>query len=95
MRATRIPKPDGYSLVPMRRWFEKMRMKKWLFHPEDDPGDIVWIKNGKRMFTNAEAVELRRILANAERILGDRLCDAAYPSFWYAQPRIMGGWPLQ
>jgi hypothetical protein len=62
-----------------------MQCGKLLFHPEDDPAEIVRISNGERLFSDGEATELRFLLSELEEDLGhDKLIEAAYPIFMNA-----------
>lgn len=82
------------SRIPMLReatfdgalsWFAEMQNHQLLFHPEDDPADIVRIANGERVFSDREAAEVRFVLDAIDRQLGHQtLMDAAYRVFMMA-----------
>lgn len=62
-----------------------MQCSKLLFHPEDDPADIIKIASGEHFFTDGEVQELRFLLNELENDLGhDRVIEAAYPFFMNA-----------
>lgn len=66
-------------------WFAELQCSNLLFHPEDDPADIVRISTGERLFSNGEVKELRIILNTLEEKIGhDKLIEAAYPIFMKA-----------
>lgn len=58
-----------------------MSDREFLVHPDDDPDDMVWIKDGKRMFTKREAREAREIVQEMFRRTGDTVYDAAHDIF--------------
>ncbi len=66
-------------------WFSEMQCGTLLFHPEDDPADIICIPNGERAFSDVEVNELRFLLNELEENLGhEKLIEAAYPIFMNA-----------
>lgn len=82
---SRIPKLNDTTFDGALMWFSEMQCSELLFHPEDDPADIIRISSGERMFTNGEVVELRFLLNEIEENLGhDKLIEAAYPIFMSA-----------
>jgi hypothetical protein len=82
---SRIPKLHDTTFDGALMWFSEMQCSELLFHPEDDPADIIRISNGERMFTNGEVAELRFLLNEIETNLGhDKLIEAAYPIFMNA-----------
>jgi len=56
-----------------------MQCRGLLFHPDDDPADIVVIQSGERMFRNRETEEARFVLDALFAVLGDGVYEAAYP----------------
>ena len=82
------------SRIPMLReatfdaallWFSEMQCRELLFHPEDDPADIIRISNRERLFSDGEVLELRFLLRELDESLGhDTVIKAAYPIFMHA-----------
>lgn len=61
-------------------WFAEMQNQQLLFHPEDDPADIVRIADGEPVFSDREAAEVRFVLDALDKQLGhETLMEAAYP----------------
>ncbi len=82
---SRIPKLQDTTFDGALMWFSEMQCSNLLFHPEDDPADIICIRNGKRTFSDAEVKELRFLLNELEEDLGhEKLIEAAYPIFMNA-----------
>ncbi len=82
---SRIPKLQDATFDGALLWFSEMQCSQLLFHPEDDPADIIMIKSGERTFTDNEVQELRFLLSELEECLGhDQLIEAAYPIFMNA-----------
>lgn len=82
---SRIPKLHNMTFDSALLWFSEMQCSNLLFHPEDDPAEIIRISSGERLFTNDEVCELRFVLNELEEGLGhDRLIEAAYPIFMNA-----------
>lgn len=78
---SRIPQPAGMTPEDACGWFAAMRDAGLLFHPEDDPADIVRIESGEPLFTDTEVEELRAILERFLAVLGEGVCEAGYPVF--------------
>jgi len=82
---SRIPKLRDTTFDSALLWFSEMQCGKLLFHPEDDPADIITITNGERTFSDSEVQELRFLLDELDENLGhDRVIEAAYPIFMTA-----------
>ncbi len=82
---SRVPKLHDTTFDGALMWFSEMQCSELLFHPEDDPADIIRISNDERMFTNGEVAELRFLLNEIETSLGhEKLVEAAYPIFMNA-----------
>lgn len=61
-------------------WFSEMQCANLLFHPEDDPAEIIRISSGKRLFSDEEVQELRALLNELEEGIGhEKVIEAAYP----------------
>ena len=77
---SRIPKLHDTTFDGALLWFSEMQCSKLLFHPEDDPADIIRISSGERMFSATEVSELRFLLNELEENLGhEKVIGAAYP----------------
>ena len=82
---SRIPKLQDTTFDGALMWFSELQCSHLLFHPEDDPADIVHISNGEKFFTSGEVNELRFVLNELEDGLGrDKVIEAAYPIFMTA-----------
>jgi hypothetical protein len=79
---SRIPKLNSVSLDGASMWFSEMQRQNLLFHPEDDPADIVRIADGVSTFSVAEIAEIRFLLEELEIGIGHgNVIEAAYPVF--------------
>ncbi len=82
---SRIPKLQDTTFDGALMWFSEMQCSNLLFHPEDDPADIICTRNGERTFSDGEVKELRFLLNELEKDLGhEKLIEAAYPIFMNA-----------
>ena len=82
---SRIPTLREASFDGALSWFAEMQNQNLLFHPEDDPADIVRIADGERIFSDREATEVRFVLDALDKQLGhEALIEAAYPVFMKA-----------
>lgn len=82
---SRIPKLHNTTFDGALLWFSEMQCSKLLFHPEDDPADIICTKNGERIFSDVEVNELRILLNELEENFGhEKVIEAAYPIFMKA-----------
>lgn len=82
---SRIPKLHDTTFDAALLWFSEMQCSNLLFHPEDDPADIICISNNERVFSDKEVKELRFLLNELEEDLGhEKLIEAAYPIFMNA-----------
>jgi len=82
---SRIPKLHDATFDGALLWFSEMQCSKILFHPEDDPADILRISSGERMFSTDEVSELRFVLNELDEKLGhEKVIEAAYPIFMKA-----------
>ena len=82
---SRIPKLHDATFDGALLWFSEMQCSRLLFHPEDDPADIICIQNGERTFSDVEVKELRFLLCELEESLGhEKVIGAAYPIFMNA-----------
>ncbi len=82
---SRIPKLHDTTFDSALLWFSEMQCSSLLFHPEDDPANIIRISNGEQLFSSNEVNELRFVLNELEEGLGhERVIEAAYPIFMNA-----------
>ena len=82
---SRIPKLHDTTFDGALLWFSEMQCSKLLFHPEDDPADIILISSGEKMFSTDEVAKLRFVLSELEEGLGhEKVIGAAYPIFMNA-----------
>ena len=78
---SRIPKWTDHNFDGMLMWFSEMSVRGLLYHPDDDPSEIVSIANGIRLFSDAEAAELRSTVAEMFELKGDEVYEAGVPIF--------------
>lgn len=76
---SRIPELNVVSFDGALQWFAEMQCRGLLFHPDDDPADIIVIQSGERMFNDREIQETRLVLDTLFAALGDDVYEAAYP----------------
>ena len=82
---SRIPKLHDTTFDGALLWFSEMQCSKLLFHPEDDPADIILISSGEKMFSTDEVAELRFVLNELEEgLVHEKVIGAAYPIFMNA-----------
>ena len=82
---SRIPKLHDTTFDGALLWFSEMQCSNLLFHPEDDPADIIRISNGERFFSDGEVKELRFLLNELDEGIGhEKVIEAAYPIFMNA-----------
>lgn len=82
---SRIPKLTEVSFDGALMWFSAMQCENLLFHPEDDPADIIQIADGSPTFSTEEVVELRALMRELENEIGhEQVIEAAYPIFMNA-----------
>lgn len=81
MNVSRIPSFDPSQADGMLHWFAEMAHKDLLFHPEDRACDIVRIKDGMPLFSDAECLEVDSILAQMFDKHGNNVIETCYPIF--------------
>ena len=81
---SRIPKLNSANFDGALVWFSEMQTKGLIFHPDDDPADIVNIGDWQKTFSNPEISELRFVMNELFNSLGDGVYEAAYPIFMKA-----------
>lgn len=81
----RIPAYESGNPDGMLVWFAEMSNRGLLFHPEDDPANIIRIDGGEQLFSDGEADEIRRIIGRMDSEHGhEAMIDACYPVFMRA-----------
>ena len=55
-----------------------------LFHPDDHPKDMISIDTGKKTFSKNECLQLDSLMEEIFDVFGDKVYEAAYPSFMKA-----------
>lgn len=82
---SRIPQLGEVSFDGALMWFSEMSCRELLFHPEDDPADIIRVVDGAPVFSGTEVDEVRFLIEELETGLGhEKLIEAAYPFFMKA-----------
>lgn len=82
---SRIPKLQDTTFDGALMWFSEMQCSNLLFHPEDDPADIIRISNGEPFFSDEEVQELRFVMGELEQAVGhEKVIEATYPIFMKA-----------
>ncbi len=74
-----IPKIKDHTFNAAREWFAAMQKVELLFHPDDDPQDIVSIATNKPAFTDAEVSAVQKVMARLFESLGNEVYEACYP----------------
>ncbi len=78
---SRIPKWADHNFDGILMWFSEMSARGLLYHPDDDLSEIASIANGARLFSDAEAAELRSTVAEMFELKGDEAYEAGAPIF--------------
>lgn len=82
---SRIPKLHDTTFDGALLWFAELQCSRLLFHPEDDPADIINNSDSERTFSDDEVIELRFLLNELEENIGhEKVISAAYPIFMNA-----------
>lgn len=82
---SRIPALREVSFDGALMWFSEMQCQRLLFHPEDDPADIIRISDGAPLFSTKEVEEVRFLIDEMDKRLGhEKMIEAAYPVFMNA-----------
>lgn len=81
---SRIPALRSTSFDDALCWFAELSASGLLFHPDDDPQDIVGIESGTPTFAENEVSELRIVMTELFDALGNDVYDASYPVFMKA-----------
>jgi hypothetical protein len=75
----RIPSLKTVSFDGAVQWFTEMANRGLLFHPDDDPADMILIKTGEPMFSDQEAESARQVLNQLFDALGEDVYEIASP----------------
>lgn len=78
---SRIPKLRSTNFDGALVWFSEMQTKGLIFHPDDDPAEIVNICGLQKTFSDSEVSELRFVMNALFNSLGDTVYEAVYPIF--------------
>lgn len=81
MQTSRIPALRSTSRNGVSEWFEAMGTARLLFHPDDDPAEIVHADSGGKFFSGTEVRELRAIVRSMFRAQGDLVYELGLPAF--------------
>lgn len=76
---SRIPPLDTVSFDAALLWFAEMQSRGLLFHPDDDPAEMILITTGEKLFSDQEAAEARAAIDQLFTALGETVYEAAYP----------------
>ena len=79
--ANRIPACNNFTFDGMLIWFAEMSVKELLFHPDDDPAEVIRIADNAPLFNENEVGQLRRTIDRMFAENGDAVYEAAYPVF--------------
>jgi hypothetical protein len=71
----RIPALDDITPTSARNWMDQMIENRLLFHPDDDPAEIIGVRTGSRLFDDEEVSTLREIIHRLFAGLGDRVYE--------------------
>lgn len=79
METSRIPVLADKSFDGMLQWFSQMSVEGLLFHPDEDPADMIVVTTNKPVFAEGEIPVVRSILDEMFARHGDDVYEAAYP----------------
>lgn len=79
--SNRIPAVAGKSRFALERWFNKLYVEGLLFHPDDQPEDIVSIRTGEQIFSPLECQTLREGIQLLFESHGDLVYEVALNYF--------------
>ena len=79
--ANRIPACKEFTFDGMLNWFAEMSDKELLFHPDEDPAEMIRIADNSPLFNEKEVRQLRRTINRMFVENGDEVYEAAYPIF--------------
>jgi len=76
---SRIPKLNSLDFDGALLWFSEMKIRGLMFHPDDDPADIIQSSTGEILFTTQEAQIASETVNRLFYVLQDSVYEAAYP----------------
>lgn len=80
-KPSRIPIIAGKSPLALKHWFNKLYLEGLLFHPDDQPENIVSIATGEPVFTPFECQTLREGIQLLFECHGDLVYEVALKYF--------------
>jgi hypothetical protein len=78
MPTTRIPTLPNSTRAGAQKWLAQMHKQELLFHPDDNPSEIIGITDGKPTFTQAECDEVAQALKLMFMHHGDTVYELAF-----------------
>ena len=93
MSQNRIPKLTAASTKAAIDWFEELHRAGLMFHPDDDPADVVDIATGVNTFSKAECERVNKSMARLFASLGDDVYEIAFNTVsatFHTQPERAG-----
>ncbi len=76
---SRIPQLQSSTFDGALLWFSELQTKGLMFHPDDDPAEMVRIGDWQNIFSESEVSEVRFVMNELFTNLGDAVYEAAYP----------------
>ena len=80
-KPNRIPAIPGKSRFALERWFNKLHLEGLLFHPDDQPENIVSIATNEQVFAPLECQKLREGIQILFESHGDLVYEVALNYF--------------
>jgi hypothetical protein len=80
-KPNRIPAIPGKSRFALARWVNKLYLEGLLFHPDDQPEDIVSIETGEQVFAPLECQKLQEGIHILFESHGDLVYEVALNYF--------------
>jgi hypothetical protein len=77
-RSNRIPILTSTSPLHAEQWFSALRANGLIFHPDDDPAEIVDVISGEAVFSASEIAQLRSTMSMLFTNLGDATYDICH-----------------
>lgn len=80
MLSSRVPEYAITDIKTAKFWFSSMAKHGLLFHPDDQPEDIVLI-DGTPLFTKHECITIKHYINEMFILFGDQVYDIAADAF--------------
>jgi len=80
-QVSRIPQWTDRNFDGMLAWFAEMSIRGLLFHPDDDPSEIISVANNTKIFSDLEVSEVRATIDEMFALQGDNVYEAGLPIF--------------